>query len=114
MIFILHGFKGLFTEYQIYKDDKILSKVVAMSYVPIYKFMPKNGIHVGFARTTPEYRGKGYYTLLLKYILEDLSGRDLYIFTEHCNIASQKGIKKAGFTFLKKCLKVGRYFIEEI
>lgn len=111
-IYILHGCKGIFKEYQLYKDNRLVCKVVAMSYVPIYKFMPKDGIHVGFARTEVNYRGKGYYTILLKYVMKDLFCRNIYIFTEHDNIASQKGIEKAGFTYIKECKKCGRYFME--
>lgn len=57
-IFLLHGFKGIFAEYQICKKTNVIAKVVAMSYIPKYKFMPRDGIHVGFARTNPEFRGK--------------------------------------------------------
>ena len=50
--------------------------------------------------TKPEYRGKGYYPLLLKSIVSTSIGPSNYIiYTALDNAASHRGILKAGFKF---------------
>lgn len=50
--------------------------------------------------TKIEYRGNGYYPLLLKFIASQAKDPDNFIiYTEPDNVASDKGIRKAGFHF---------------
>lgn len=50
--------------------------------------------------TKPEYRGNGYYPLLLKSIVSQAKEPENYIiYTAPDNTASDKGIRKAGFNF---------------
>ena len=46
-----NGVNRVFTEYQIIVNGQVASKAVIMSKVPIYKFMPRNGLHLGFCFT---------------------------------------------------------------
>ena len=97
MTFIYRGFKRVFKEYDVVIDNTIVSKAVLISKVPVYKFLPKNGIHICYCETVPEARGKGYYPLLLKYIQNDMLNQDFYMIVDEDNISSIKGIEKAGF-----------------
>lgn len=97
MTFLYRGFKRVFIEYDIIIENRIVSKAVLISKVPIYKFLPSKGIHLCYCETLPEFRGKGYYPLLLNYIQNDFKERELYMIVEHDNYASIKGIEKAGF-----------------
>lgn len=47
--------------------------------------------------TAKEHRGKGYYPVLINYLAEQQSDCAVMIYTNDWNIASQKGIVKAGF-----------------
>jgi hypothetical protein len=48
--------------------------------------------------TDKNHRGKGYYTLMLKFLTSQYDEKTYYIiYTDNWNIASQKGIVKAGF-----------------
>ena len=97
MTFLFRGFKRIFREYNIVINDRVVSKAVLISKVPIYKFLPSNGIHICFCETIPEARGKGYYPLLLSYILNDMPDKEFYMIVDEKNIPSIKGIEKAGF-----------------
>lgn len=115
MTFFYAGFKRVFSEYHLErKDGKLLSRGVVMSYVPYYKFMPHNGIHLGYCITVEDERGKGYYSLLLKMIQNDMPRHNLYMVVDEKNVASIKGIENAGFIRCGKCEKKGNlYYIKE-
>jgi GNAT superfamily N-acetyltransferase len=62
--------------------------------------VPQGDVYLYDFATAPDYRGKGYYPELLKYILQDLVKRkykQAWIATAPGNLASTKGIAKAGF-----------------
>ena len=51
--------------------------------------------------TVPDYRGQGFYPALLRYILDDLTGRGIqraWIGTAPGNTPSVKSIRRAGFS----------------
>ena len=104
------GFSRVYEEWHLMKDGHSCSKAVLISKVPIYKFMPNNGIHICFCRTNPEERGNGYYPILLKYILNKYPHKDFYMIVESSNISSIKGIEKAGFVRYAEGEKEGRLF----
>ncbi len=61
---------------------------------------PSNAYLYDFA-TVPEYRGRGYYPALLRFILSDLATQHLeraWIGTEPGNLTSARSILRAGFT----------------
>lgn len=97
LTFLCRGFKRVFREYDVLIGNKIVSKAVLISKVPIYEFLPKKGVHVCYCETVPEARGKGYYPLLLKYIQNDMPEKNLYMIVDVTNNASIKGIEKSGF-----------------
>ena len=114
MTFLFAGFKRVFSEYRLERiDGKLLSRGVVMSYVPMYKFMPHNGVHLGYCITVEDERGKGYYSLLLKMIQNDIPHQDLYMAVDENNIASIKGIENAGFVRYSKGIRKGKVFLDE-
>jgi len=61
-----------------------------------YKNIFKNDIVIGPCWTREDFRGRNIYPTILKYISNNNSF-NYYIFCEKNNIASQRGIIKAGF-----------------
>ena len=47
----------------------------------------------------PEYRNKGYYTKLLKLIIDRFKNKNILIYVLKSNKKSKKAILKAGFNF---------------
>lgn len=111
MTMLRNGVNRVFTEYQIIVNGRVASKAVIMSKVPIYKFMPRNGLHLGFCFTEAGFRGMGYYPLLLKYIQNQYIDKDIYMIVDEENIPSIKGIEKAGFKKFGFGIKEGKQFI---
>jgi RimJ/RimL family protein N-acetyltransferase len=66
-------------------------------------FQLKSGeAYIHYCQTVPSHRGKGLYTLMLRYILLTLRQKGFqatYISCARSNIASTRGILKAGFQF---------------
>ncbi|MFN0074025.1 MAG: GNAT family N-acetyltransferase [Chloroflexota bacterium] len=61
--------------------------------------------------TVPEFRGRRLYPALLRFILKQLKDQDVsrtWIGTSPGNIASQRGISRAGFTLVCETEFVGR------
>ena len=107
---IKRGFSRVYNEWHLTKNGRSCSKAVLISKVPIYQFMPDNGIHICFCRTNPEDRGKGYYPTLLKTIIKNNPEKDFYMIVDSSNISSIKGIEKAGFVRYAEGEKVGKTF----
>ena len=107
---IRRGFSRVYEEWHLMKNGHSCSKAVLISKVPIYHFLPKNGIHICFCRTNYEERGNGYYPTLLKYIQSKYPHKDFYMIVESSNISSIKGIEKAGFVRYAEEEKVGQTF----
>ena len=104
-------FSGLYDEYQLYRGDKLASKAEVVSWLPIFSFMPFNGIHIGPCRTEEEERGKGYYPYLLSRIIESIPSKDFYMIIADNNLSSIRGVEKIGFKKYSKGRKtiMGRY-----
>lgn len=88
-----------FKEYQLIdRKGKIVSYAQLMPKIFIFSFMSKQGLHIGPCYTDEKQRGRGLYPELLKMIIQnEIKNDEFFIFTKKTNIASQKGIIKAGF-----------------
>lgn len=62
---------GTYCRWRLYRGEKMVSEAEVVSWLPIFKFMPPDGIHIGPCRTVPDERGKGYYPYLLRLIVKD-------------------------------------------
>ena len=78
-------------------DKKVIASAQVIHKIPIFRFMNRNGIHIGPCNTNIAYRGKDLYPSLLCKIAHDYPNRMIYIFTDDTNHASLRGIEKAGF-----------------
>lgn len=112
---LFRGWHRTFVEYDLVKKGMIICKAVLISKVPIYKFLPRKGVHLGYCETIESERGNGFYPLLLRYIQHENPGLDLYMIVEESNEASIRGIEKAGFVrFAKGCKNdEGEFVISE-
>ena len=65
-----------------------------------FTFMNKNDYEIGPCFTYPKHRGKGIYPKLLRSICHCVGSKDtvFYMIVDEKNVASIKGIEKAGFT----------------
>ena len=85
-----------------------------------FPFMNKNDYHIGPCFTDPLYRGKGLYPIVLSKIVKELKKSpecgNIYMIIEENNIASQEGVKKAGFQKTAVLYRKGRlkkYYVKE-
>lgn len=85
------------------KDD--VGELIHTSYIVprCYKFsfMERNDYEIGPCYTYPKYRGKGIYSSMLLYVCEKLGNAQttFYMIVDSENLASVRGIEKAGFEF---------------
>ena len=77
---LFRGKKWRITE--VNRDLKVLNKFVIFDFI-----------------TSPEYRNKGYYTKLLKLIIDKFKNKNILIYVLRSNKKSKKAILKAGFNF---------------
>lgn len=75
-----------------------------------FPFLNKHDYEIGPCFTYPQYRGKGYYPQMLKYICSNIKTENsvFYMIVDETNLSSIKGIEKAGF---QRCgtIKVTRF-----
>lgn len=107
---------GFHYEYQLWRDDKMVSKDELVTRFPNFRFIPKGGLHLGPGRTPKEERGKGYHRYLQAYLLAEHPGRDIYTCVNDDNVASIRCVEKNGFQLFAKGrkTKLGFYIITEM
>jgi GNAT superfamily N-acetyltransferase len=86
-----------FVEYQLIYDGRVVSTARVTPKLPTFPFMPIDGYHIGPCFTEPEYRGRGFYPLLLQYIMELNPNSRYYMIVNEANESSLRGVKKVGF-----------------
>ena len=83
------------------QEAEIIATAEVMPRVWLFNFMKvQDSIHIGPCWTNPLYRGNGFYPSLLKLIIFKTAFSRYYIFCNQENIASIRGIEKAGFHFI--------------
>lgn len=86
-----------------------------------FPFMKDNDIEIGPCWTQPEFRSRGLFSSVLRNILSDFQEHQIWIFAEETNVASIRGIERAGFKFVGKglrtkpfgCHLIGRFVISK-
>lgn len=82
-----------------------------------FSFLNKRDYEIGPCFTAPEFRGQGIYPTVLKHITENVGANDavFYMIVDDKNVASIRGIEKAGFERCGTVRKVGLFkrFIRE-
>ncbi len=103
--YIMKG-KGFYTKYALVNSEgQNVSYAEVLNNCPFLRFLPKGAIHIGPCFTSPEFRGNGYYPMLIKYIASQYEDKDCYMFVHESNIASVHGIEKASFIRVGSCKK---------
>lgn len=63
-----------------------------------FPFLNVDDYEIGPCVTHPDYRGQGLFPMVLEYVTNTLGGRNFYMLVDPHNIASVRGIEKAGFS----------------
>ena len=82
-----------------------------------FPFLKKADYEIGPCHTYSEYRGKGIYPMVLRYITSHVGEQDstFYMIVDSTNISSIRGVLKAGFVqcgTVRKSRIFKRYFRE--
>lgn len=106
-------------QYQIYyvfdKNNIIIHSSIVMPKIYKYAFINKiDSIHIGPCWTHEQNRGFGIYPSVLAKICTDFPMKNIFIFTDIKNIASQKGIEKVGFKKFAEGIKTKHLGIYQI
>jgi len=104
-----------FLEYQITNaNGGVVSFARVIGKIYKFPFMKKKSLHIGPCMTIPEYRGRGFYPMLLRKIQKDFD-TDLYMIVHESNLSSIRGVEKARFSLFGKghSTLLKRYEIDE-
>ncbi len=109
---------GEYWFYKLVKDNQTVSYAEVCTGHWLFPFIgySRRKYHIGPCFTIPEARGNGYYPMLLNEIINDLGNdKEYFMIVDDTNIASLRGVAKAGFTLIGKGRKnkVGQYVITE-
>ncbi len=85
--------------YYVADADDLMHTSYVVPQCSKFPFLGKNDYEIGPCFTYPQYRGKGIYPNVLRHICNSLGNSDtsFYMIVDDANIASVKGIEKAGF-----------------
>ena len=106
--------------YITYENDKATGHYLVMFNNDRNKYLNLkfNEAYIHYCFVNPNYRNKSIYTTALKKIINDLLKNSeiekIYIVVEKNNVASVKGIEKAGFIFEKKLKESLKDFLYRI
>ncbi len=86
----------------LFDNETIVHSCYFTSKTYRFGYMSANDINLGQATTNPEYRGRGIMTNVLKLIFSYHAKKCEYLwgYCDIVNLASQKAIERAGFTFV--------------
>lgn len=98
--------KGFYFKYSLIDDcGNVVSYAEVINSCPLLRFLPQGAIHIGPCYTPPTFRGNGYYPCLIRYIAGSYKGINCFMFVHESNMASIRGIEKAGFVRVGSCKK---------
>lgn len=73
-----------------------------------FKFLKNKDVEIGPCVTDFKHRGKGIYPAVIQSIVKDKGySNDFYMIVDENNIASIRGIEKAGFMFIGTIIRDG-------
>jgi len=102
--------------YYVWEHGELVHYSYVLGKNPKLAFMSSKDVSIGPCWTRLSHRSRGIYTLALRRIVHDYQegARRIFIFAERDNIASKKGIKKAGFRHIGRGEKSGLFGIYRI
>lgn len=85
--------------YYMTNSDELMHTSYVVPQCNKFPFLGKNDYEIGPCFTYPKHRGKGIYPYVLRHICNSFGNSDttFYMIVDDANIASIKGIEKAGF-----------------
>ena len=84
--------------YWMFDSDIVVHKSFLYTNVQIIKLINKSGLVIGSCYTNPNYRGRSIYPKVISHIAkENKEFEELFLVVDTDNIASIKGIEKAGY-----------------
>lgn len=107
--FRLMAGKKYIVYYALSPDGKISHTSSVMTRCFKFRYLGKNDCEIGPCYTAKEFRGKGIYPKVLRYILSDYQADTFYMTVNENNISSIRGIEKAGFECCGK-IKKSKFF----
>jgi RimJ/RimL family protein N-acetyltransferase len=118
LMHILKIFKnGDYSAYSIVENENNVCSLVCVPSLYKWPFMGGNDLQIKNVFTLESYRGKGYATKLINFVLQAFPNRDDRIFwymTDEHNIPSQKLCEKIGFEYMGKYRrKRNKFFLYE-
>lgn len=92
------------------QEGEILHTSLVIPSCRKFPFLNKCDYEIGPCFTDESARGRGYYPQTLDFIIKNLkNAQDFYMIVDDENIASIKGIKKAGFIETGYCIARSRF-----
>lgn len=82
----------------VYDGEKLIHYTHAIPKFWKFSFMSNNDLEIGPCWTDEKYRGQGIYPYIIQQITKkDIEDRNWFMIVDKNNIASIKGMEKAGF-----------------
>lgn len=83
----------------VYDGNKVVHTSFVVPKCSKYSFLGKNDYEIGPCKTDINYRGRGIYPHVLKYVVKHFSKQDndFYMIVDKKNTSSRRGCEKAGF-----------------
>lgn len=104
--------------YCLRKDGALAHTAYVVGRCRKFPFLGKQDYQIGPCRTEEGFRGQGYYSIMLRYLRARVGGAGtvLYMIVDEGNLASRRGVEKAGFQQCGTVRRTGllkRYIREE-
>ncbi len=90
-----------------------ISRMMGVCYK--FPFLKKTSVEIGPCVTYPNFRGRGIYPAVLRYIRSTDWYKDYFLLIDKENTASIRGAEKAGFTLVGSVIKRrGQWIINDL
>ena len=96
---------GKYQVFYIFEGDKVVHFSNILPKIFKYSFMNKNDIQVANCYTAPMFRGKRLFPFALSVIGDKFKNTDVWVGAREDNLASIKGIKRAGYRMVARVYK---------
>lgn len=108
LLFIMTNAKIMI--YYLMDDDVLVHTSCVIPKCYKFPFLGKDDFEIGPCYTNPQYRGKGIYPSVLRYITRSIGNENtsFYMIVNENNLASLRGVEKADF---QKCgsIRISKY-----
>lgn len=88
---------GRLERYEVHIEGKIVSWVYCVGRVYQFPFMGRGDIHIGPAFTLKEYRGRGYYKMLMAHAMKEHQESNCWMIVADNNYPALRAVEAVGF-----------------